>query len=310
MDQHGPNIMARLMALNQRTRTAWAHPHNKRFYVPTRVRGRPEYDETSHESLPVHENTDSDSGGEANEPELWLRFDIRPKDISKGWIFGSDRSACDIYYGEDEGYCNTTVSEQTFLITMSKQGNVVLKQLQDTDETQVQYGNQNVGRRGKFVWTMLPDCSSIIVNTNLLKFRVLLATPRPQTENYKAFRTDFLADVEKSLLSTPFSSVGNETTAADTSLVSTSESSPFFYRRYRDDLGYGAFGKVFVVVDVSTTIEYAGKAFFRGSGHNEAEILAKQNNEVEILAKQNHVSCVVCLVLVCFIQSYPPHQRQ
>ena len=310
MDQQGPEVMARLVPLNERTRTAWAHPHNKRYYVPTRVRGRPEYGKNRHESIPVHENSGSDSDDKANEPELRIRFDIRPKDISKGWMFGSDRSVCDIYCGEDDGYWNSTVSEQTFLITMNKQGNVVLKQLQDTDETQVQYGNQKVGRRRKFVWTMLPDCSSIIINsTNLLKFRVLVAMPSHQTESYKAFRTGFLADVEKSLPSIPFSSAGNETTRADTSLVSTSEFSPFYYRRYKDELRYGAFGKVFVVVDVSTTIEYAGKTF-RDSGHNEAEILAKQNNEVEILAKQNHVSRVVCLALGWFIQSYLSHQRQ
>ena len=301
MDQHGPNIMARLVALNARTRTAWAHPHNKRFYVPTRVQGRPKYDENRHESIPVHENSDSDSDDEPNKPELRIRFDIRPKDISKGWMFGSDRRVCDIYCGEDDGNCNSTVSEHTFLITMSKQGNVVLKQLQDTDEMQVQYGNQNFGRRGRFVWTMLPDCNCIIVNsTNLLKFRVLVATPSHQTESYKAFRIGFLADVEKSLPSIPSSSVGNETTAADTSLVSTSESNPAYYRRERDELGYGSFGKVFVVVDVSTTIEYAGKTFFRDSGHN----------EVEILSKQNHVGRIVCLILVWFVQSYLSHQRQ
>ena len=289
MDQLGPKIMARLVALNARTRTAWAHPHNKRFYVPTRVRCRPEYDENRHESIPVHENSDIDSHVGANEPELRICFDIRPKDISKGWIFGSDRNVCDIYCGEDDGYCSSTVSEQTFLITMSKQGNVVLKQLQDADETQVQYDSQKVGRRGKSVWTMLPECDSIIVNfTNLLKFRVLVATPSHQTESYKAFRTDFLADVEQSLPSMPLSSIGKETTAADTGLISTSDSHPFYYRRERDELGCGSFGKVFVVVDVTTTIEYAGKIWLRDSGYN----------EVEILSKQNHVSRIICLVLV------------
>ena len=298
MDQLGPKIMARLVALNARTRAAWAHPHNKRFYVPTRVRCLPEYDEYRHESIPVHENSDIDSHVGANEPELRICFDIRPKDISKGWIFGNDRHVCDVYCGEDDGYCNSTVSEQTFLITMSKQGNVVLKQLQDSDETQVQYDSQKVGRRGKFVWTMLPECNSIIVNSNsLLKFRVLVATP---TESYKAFRTGFLADVKQSLPSMPLSSVGNETTAADTSLISTSDSHPFYYRRERDELGCGSFGKVFVVVDVTTTIEYAGKIWFRDSGHN----------EVEILSNQNHVSRVICLVLAWSIQSYPSHQRQ
>ena len=289
MNQHDPKIMARLVALNARTRSAWAHPHNKRFYVPTRVQGWPEYDKNRHESIPVHENSDSDSDDEANGPELRIRFDIRPKDISKGWTFGSDRSVCDIYCGEDDGDYNSAVGKQIFLITMSKQGNMVLEQLRDTDETQVQYGNQKVGRRGKFVWTMLPDCSSIIVySTNLLKFRVLVAMPSHQIESYTAFRTDFLADVKKSLPSIPLFSVDNEPMAADTSLVSTSESKPFYYRREEEQLGYGSFGKVFVVVDVSTAIKYAGKIFFRDSGHT----------EVEILAKQNQVSRVVRLVLV------------
>ena len=251
--------MARLVALDERTRAAWAHPHNKLLHVTPRVCGCPEYDANRHECTRVHRNSDSDSDDGAKEPELRLCFDIRPKDISKGWIFGSDRSMCDVYCGEDGGYCKSTISEQIFLITMSKQGNVILKHIQDTDETQVQYGNQKAGRRGIFVWTMLPDCSSIIVNSsNLLEFRVLVAMPSHQTESYKAFRTGYLADVEKSLPSVPFPSVDNERTAADTSLVPTSEPKPFYYRREEEMLGCGFFGAVFVVVDVSTTIEYAG----------------------------------------------------
>ena len=296
--------MARLVALNPRTRAAWDHPHNKRFYVPSRIHGRAEYDENRHRSTPVHENSDSDSDDEASEPELRISFDIRPKDISKGWMFGSDRSVCDVYCGEDIGYfgySNSTIREQTFWITMSKQGNVILTHNQDTGETQVQYENQKALRRGKFVWTMLPDCSSIIVkSSNLLEFRVLVAMPSRQTESYKAFRTGFLADIEKSLPSVPFLSVDNERMAADTSLTPTSEPKPFYYRREKEMLGCGSFGAVFVVVDVSTAIEYAGKTFFREFAHN----------EVEILEKQNHVSRVVCLVLVWFIRSYRSNERQ
>ena len=286
MAQDDPKIMARLVALDERTRAAWAHPHNNQFHVTPRIRGCPEHDGNRHECTREHRNSDSDSDDEANEPELRLRFDIRPKDISKGWIFGSDRSVCDVYCGEDRGYCKSTISEQIFLITMSKQGNVILKHIQDTDETHVQYGDQKAGRRGKFVWTMLPDCSSIIVHsTNLLKFRIIVTD---QTESYKVFRNEFLADVEKSLPSIPFLSVDNERTAADTSLGPTSEPKPFYYRREEEMLGCGSFGAVFVVVDVSTTIEYAGKTFFRDFAHN----------EVEILTKQNHVSRVVCSILV------------
>ena len=301
MDTNDPKIMARLVALNARTRTAWAHPHNKSFYVPTRKRGFPEYDENRHESTPVHEKNDNDSDDKVNEPELRIRFDIRPKDISKGWMFGSDRSVCDIYCGADGGYGESSISKQTFLITMSKQGNVILKHIKDTNQTQAQYGNQTVRRRGKFVWTILPDCrSTFVISNNLLKFRILVTKPSHQTESYKAFRTNFLADIEKSLPLIPFLSVDNETTAADTSLVSTSETQPFYYRREEEKLGCGSYGEVFVVVDVSTTIEYAGKTF----------IGKFTQNEVEILAKQNHVSRVVCLVLVWFLQSYLSNERR
>ena len=301
MDEHDPKIMARLVALNARTRTAWAHPHNKPFYVPTPIRGFPEYDGNRHESTPVLENSDNDSDDEGNGPELRIPFDFRPKDISKGWMFGSDRSVCDVYCGEDGRYCESSISKQTFSITMSKQGNVILKHIKDTNETKVQYEKQKAGRRRKFVWTMLPDWGTIIVtSTSYLKFEVIVAKPIDQTESYKAFRTDFLADVEKSLLLIPSLSVDSETTTADTSLVSTSNPKPFYYRCVGKRLGCGSFGRVFVVVDVSTTIEYAGKTFFDNFGHNEGDILAKQN----------HVSRIVCLVLVWFFQSYQSNESQ
>ncbi|KAF6241784.1 hypothetical protein HO173_000496 [Letharia columbiana] len=280
MDEYDPNIVARLVALNERTRKAWAHPHNKHFYVPASFRGFPVHGEISRESTPVEEDSDSDSHVKESEPELRITFDSRPKNVSKGWTFGSDQNLCDVYCGEHDRKNDYYIGRQTFLITISKRGDVILKHIKNTNRTKVQYNSQKVGDRREFIWIMLPECRSIVVTSaNQLKFRVIVAKHGAKTELSRGLFAHFLKDVEDSMPSLPLLLVDSEATTADTSLVSTPKTQPFYYRREAGELGRGSFGKVDVVVDVSTGFEYAGKSFFGDFERSEPDILAKQNHE-------------------------------
>lgn len=267
MNQSDPNIVARLVALNARTRKAWAHPHNKRFYMPASFQGFSVHDGRSREPTPCDEDMKSCDPVEDTEPELRLCFNNRPKDSSKGWVFGSDQTACDIYCGEHDKKRLYNIGRQTFSITINEQSNVVLQHLNNTNWTEVQYGTQNAGRRREFVWIMFTSCRSIVITSaNQLKFQVIVADPGIQSDSYRRMRAQFLKTFEDSMPSMPLFAMSTPTTQ------------PFFYRGEDRILGIGSFGMVSIVVDASTGVKYAGKAFFGAFDPSEADILAKQKH--------------------------------
>ena len=291
MERH---TIARLVALNERTRQAWAHPHNRSFYKPASFQGFSVRDGKSREPTPSEADMSTNDHVRDTEPELHLYLDDRPKHLSKGWVFGSDRNACDVYCGEPDKSGKYNIGRQTFSITINKQSQVVLKHFRNTNRTQVQYDNQKAGDRRDFVWIMLPFCKNISVTTaNMLKFEVKVVNPSKQRESSKRSRSIllswFLGDIEDSMPSTPLRSVGSGSTTSDSSLCYVPKTQPFYYVRKDRLLGSGSFGKVYIVVDVSTGVEYAGKTFL-------GEV---DQGEADILAKQNHVSTITFFILCC-----------
>ena len=279
MDKSDFNIVARLVALNERTRKAWAHPHNASYYVPASFQGFPVHEGRSREPTPCDEDMKRCDHVEDSEPELRLCFNNRPKDISKGWVFGSDQTACDIYCGQHDKKKMYNIGKQTLSITISKQGYVVLQHLREINRTQVQYGSQKAGDRDEFVWIMFPSCRNITVTSaNQLKFQVIVANYSVQSESYREMRAQFLQEVENSTPSTPPPAMDSKVTTVNTSTVSTPTTQPFYYRCDDRILGMGSFGIVYIVVDASTGVEHAGKVFFGDFDPSEADILAKQKH--------------------------------
>ena len=291
MERH---LVAILVALNERTRQAWAHPHNRSYYRPASFQGFSIRDGKSREPTPSEEDMSTINHVHETEPELHLYLDQRPKDLSKGWVFGSDRNACDIYCGEPDKSRKYNIGRQTFSITINKQSHVVLKHLRNTNWTHVQYDNQQAGERREFVWIILPYCKDIYVTTaNKLEFQVKVVDPSQQMESSKRSRAVllswFLGEVEDSMPSTPHYSLNSGSTTSDSSLCCTPQTQPYYYVRKDRLLGSGSFGKVYIVVDVSTGVEYAGKTFFGKVDEQEADILAKQK----------HVSTNTFFVIYC-----------
>lgn len=284
MDECDVNLVARLVALNERTRKAWAHPHNKPFYVAASFQDFPVRDGPSRGATPFEEDGDGGNYVKDTEPELRISFNSRPKNINKGWVFGRDKTSCDVYCGErddDHGY---NIGRQTFSITLSNQRRVILQHTNSANRTMVQYDDQKAGDRRKFVWIMFPTCKNItITSANHLMFQVKVAKPGAQTDLYLSHRSRFLRDVKHSMPSMPSLS---EATTAGTTIVNTPDTKPFYYVRKDQVLGSGSFGQVYVVMDASTGVVYAGKTFF-GDFHL---------REAEILAKQSHVSHTVCFI--------------
>ena len=274
MAEH-PSLVARLVALNERTRQAWKHPHNKKYYVPASFQG---FQKSSRETTPLEEYNGRKNHPDDTEPELRIVLDKPPKDMSKGWVFGSDQTACDIYCGEYDEDKKYNIGRQTFSISITKDRHVALKHFRNTNRTEVQYCLQMAGDRRDFVWIMFPSSWCIYVTSaNHLKFQVKVAQPSTMSERLRA---RFLHEVEISMPSMPLPSVASGTTTAESSLVPRPDRKPFYYVRMDHVLGMGSFGKVYVVVDASTGVEYAGKTFI-------GEI---DTREILTLARQNHVS--------------------
>lgn len=274
-----PNLVARLIALNKRTRKAWAHPHNRKHYVPASFQGFKLRGRAIRESTPPDDFMNKNVRREDTEPELQLYLSNRPRDITKGWVFGSDKTACDIYCGEIDEESQYNIGRQTFSITLNEEGQVILRHLRNTNRTLVQYDSQNPGPRQEFVWIMLPHCLGIYVcSVNELKFQIKVLQLDAQTDLCLRSRSKFLADVWLS---------GSSRTTP--SLLSAPQMEPFYYVRKDRPLGSGSFGSVYIVVDVSTGVEYAGKTFHGDFSRSEADILAKQN----------HVSCITFFTICC-----------
>lgn len=274
-----PSLVARLVALNERTRKAWAHPHNKKHYVPASFQGFKACGRASRQPTPADEDMIQDVCKEDTEPELRLYLHNRPRDITKGWVFGSDKRDCDIYCGELDKESKYNIGRQTFSITLNELGQVILKHLRKTNRTQVQYDSQNAGPRQEFVWTMLPFCPNIyVISAKQLKFEVIVLQLEEQTDLCLRFRSQFLMDVWLGKLS-----------RRAPSPVSTQPMEPFYYVCKDRPLGGGSFGNVYIVVDVSTGVEYAGKTF-----HGE-----HSRSEADILANQDHVSHTTFFTICC-----------
>ena len=290
MESH---LVASLVALNERTRQAWAHPHNKGFYTPASFQGSSVRDGKSRESTPGDADMNNSNYVHATEPEIRLFLDHRPKNMRMGWVFGSDRNTCDVYCGEYDKSQRYNIGRQTFSITINNQGQVVLNHLKDTNRTQVKYDDQKPGDRHAFVWIMLPNCRNIFVITaNQLKFQVIVVNPDKLTEHVRSSRSRlisyFLTDVKDSM---PLLSADSGPRSAYSAQVSTPKTQPFYYVHKDRPLGNGAFGQVHIVVDVSTGIEYAGKKFFGDFYRSEANILAKQNHVSHLIFFDTWCNC-------------------
>ena len=275
------DIAVRLVALNTRTRTAWAYGHNKLNYVGASFQGFPERERASRGVTPLDADNGTSSHAKDSEPEIRLSFSRPPRNISKGWVFGGDQNTCDIYCGEPQMVPFYNIGRQTFSITINKHANVILKHLRNTNRTQVKYGTQKAGDRKEFVWILFPMENEIVVTTaNQLKFSVIVTDPRTQTTLHKTLLVQFMKGIRDSMPSIPLLPVDSGTTTADTSLASAPETCtcPFYYIHKDRPLGYGSFGGVFVVMDVSTGINYAGKRFYWGYDGSEPTILASQDH--------------------------------
>lgn len=288
MEHYDPSLIARLIPLNERTSQAWKDPHNAPFYKPASFQGFEHREGSSRDTTPFEDEIDAKDKVSDSESEIRLTLNDLPKDITEGFMFGKNKHFCDIYCGEWSKAFN--ISGRAFSITIDKKGQVVLKYLTPKSEISVQYGDQQPGVRTLSTWILFPDCEKGIVVevADQLRFRVIVPYHNFFGGDYRQACLEYVTNVESAVASIPILTTNSQPVTMDPSRMPTPNTKPFYYRERV--LGRGSSGTVYLVRDVSTGEEYAGKEFHCGQ---------IDYDEGLVLASQKHVSNIIlCHTLV------------
>ena len=253
MDTNDPRLIVTLEAVNPTAEIAWNQLENRDRCTFTSESDVRAVEIPSREATPAPGRSGS---------QMQLTFDKKPKNLEKGFVFGSDPKTCDVLLGAwAAGF-----TRQHFLITFNLRGEVILKDI-SREVTRVSYDGEKLPRRNDFTWILFHDYKNIEVTLNEgkkneLKFKVEWPENRKSClAQYEAHRDAYLEECRKATPSVSRMGIKSK----------ESQCSPIYLPR--EELGRGAFGTVHKVVNVSTGVEYAGKTFHGGNWKDEVAIL-------------------------------------
>ncbi|KAI9670781.1 MAG: hypothetical protein M1817_003892 [Caeruleum heppii] len=292
-----PNLIATLIPSDDigAAKFAFKHPQNRpRYLAPTRL--IPECPTiSSREATPAQDHPGvgaGEGGGEYNSSHrILLRFKdgIHLKSPTNGITFGSNVDKCDVFLGPrgTGGY-----SGMHFCITFDDAGNVYLKD-SSTWGTVVSYSGQaNEQIRRHFTWRLSHpkkagkwDVRVGVPDSNGLGFKIELATHKTCEDEYVHNVHQFLADGRNA--APPINALGIDSheTTAPPSRCRSPKQRPIYLRD--DELGRGAFGSVYKIIDASTGFVFAGKYFHRPNSRG-AGWLEDIRREIRIMTSVRH----------------------
>ena len=233
---------------------------------------------------PSRDSTPGPEQEARHDSEFELRFDQRPKNITKGFVFGTDPLHCDVRLqpttGTGRNKYRNKISRQHFRITFDNQSRLVLEDT-STCGTAVSYDGQAEEERrpGPFTWILFPGWKiKVHVLEEAFEFELSLGKHEGCQAEYDANLRSYMADRHIPPLSLEtFGLDGCKSTAQPTRSLTPQKGPIYIHGRL---LGNGISGTVHYTIDVSTGQEYAGKMFNPGS---------KCEVEVEILKAISHV---------------------
>ena len=285
---NNPNIIVTLVARSHRASDAWADPHNEPFYIPPKSPGRdarPQEVVGSSASDARQPTPDADDPDmiEPSEPALQITFSRKPKNPALGYLLGSDRSICDIYFGSTVDW----ISQKMFTMTVNQYNQVIMTSLNNANIL-VSYDKQQEKRR-KFTWIFPAEQESIFVKaTRAIRFTVEVPKHDTDKATYEYNCRNFLAHAGTSRISNllkPSNQPGNGLQSAETT-SQMSRQHPFYLRTVK--LGSGGFGKVHKAISMPDGRTVAVKRFkAKNAWALEADILRK-------ISKTPHVRTTPC----------------
>ena len=297
MDEKDPRLIMTLEAVSPTAERAWNRPQNQDRCLPA---SESVADISSRESTPAVGQTAS---------QIQLTFDDKPKNLEKGFVFGSDPRICDVFLGER----GAGFSGQQFCITFNERGEVIFKN-KSRKEAQVNYNGENPSPRNQFTWILFDTYKNIKITMGEeddLIFKVKWPENRKYCPaEYEAHRDAYFEERRNAF--PPLSQLDMETqqpTAMPTAQHSPRQKSPGQESPRQkspgqksprqkppgqepiylleEELGYGGFGTVYKAVDVSTGDVHAAKKFHHGDW----------KKEVDILMSLSHVSVIINLMI-------------
>lgn len=142
--EEDPNLILIIKASTIETERAFSLPENANFYLPPRS-----IEVHSRDTTPLY--PEDDDGTSNSWSCLRLTFDHLPHDMQLGYMFGTDRKACDVLLGR-RGQAG--ISGRHFYITFDDQRRLILRDI-SKGGTAVSYNNQGAtqNRRG-FTWIL------------------------------------------------------------------------------------------------------------------------------------------------------------
>ena len=223
---NNPNIIVTLVARSHRAYEAWADPHNEPFYIPPKSHardGRPREGTVGPNDDVRQPTPDEDDPNmiDPSEPALQITFSMKPRNPELGYLLGSDRKVCDIFFGSTDDW----ISQRMFIINLNQYNEVTMTSLTNANVV-VSYGKQQ-GTRRKFTWLFPPEQKSIFVKaTKAIEFTVEVPTHKTDQESYKSNCRELLELANRA---------GRTTSQA-------TRDRPFYLRTVK--IGDGGYGKV------------------------------------------------------------------
>ncbi|KAI9780819.1 MAG: hypothetical protein M1816_002655 [Peltula sp. TS41687] len=237
-----------------------------------------------------------------------LTFDQPPKDILRGFVFGTDKDVCDVLLAERRGQYR--ISGAHFEITFDQSGRLLLKDVSRSG-TAVGFDGQNEDhRRTNFTWILFPQFRNIIATLKPdwspgKEAKVTFQLDVPETKTCRAQYHEhlhaYLEARQKALPCFDVLGIHSQASTAAPSEPQTPRQRPIYH--YACQLGSGSFGTVHKVLNVSTGDVHAAKTFHRGS---------RYVREVQVVKRVSHENIVQFVDFTnepepALIMEYVPH---
>lgn len=253
-------------------------PHNSERSIvspvlPPQCKPKPRRRKTA---LKLDLEEDSDSFGEDDEAvkSLQLTFTKPPTDITRGFLFGTDKKRCDVLLAEQK---SRGISGVHFVITFDEEGRLVLKDV-STKQTSVSYDDKGAKhwRRGfKWILFIRKTRETHIHLPNGLCLDIILPSHDSCQHQYQANVKAYLEASSDSSLALG----GLNVPSQDPTRPRTPIDDPIYLPIAT--IGAGAYGTVSEVVDVSTGLTYASKTLSESFDFDSSEKKEFERKEFE-----------------------------